>query len=72
MDTNSFMSSFSRKKCLSNDTKHFSKSLDFSELDPSDEFYSKVLEKVTGKRKLESAQDFELDEAVFSRSCILH
>ena len=68
LDTDSFIFSFQPIKSLIEDLKNFREDFDFSELDPSHELYSKDNKKVIGKKKLETAPELDLDEAVFLRS----
>ena len=68
LDTDSFIFSFKPIKSLSEDLKYFKEDFDFTDPDPSHELYSKDTKKVIGKRKLETAPEIDLDEAVFLRS----
>ena len=67
LDTDSFIFSFKPIKSLIEDSEHFKKNFDFSDLDPSHELYSEANKKVVGKIKLETAPELDLDEAVFQR-----
>ena len=68
LDTDSFIFSIKPIESLIEDLKHFKEDFDFSDLDPSHELYSETNKKVIGKKKLETAPELDLDEAVFLRS----
>ena len=65
LDTDSFLFSFKPIKNLTGVSNYFKKDFVFSDLDPSNELYSKDNKKVISKLKLETAPDIDLDEAVF-------
>ena len=66
--TDSFIFSFRPIKSLIEDLKDFTNDSDFCELDQPHELYSKDSKKVIGKRKMKTAPEIDLDEAVFLRS----
>ena len=68
MDTDFFVSSFIRSKCLINYLEQLRKDLDFSHIGPALELYSKYNMKVTGKMKLESSPKNESDKSIFFKS----
>ena len=68
LDTDSLIFSFKPIKSLIEDLKHFKEDFDFSDLNPFHELYSQANKKVIGKKKLETAPDLDLDEAVLLRS----
>ena len=65
LDTDSFIFSFKPIKNLIEDIKYFLDVFDFSDLDPSQELYSKDNKKIIGKLKLETAPELDLYEARF-------
>ena len=68
LNTDLFIFAFKPLKSLIEDLKHFEDDFDFSHLDPSHKLYSKEMKKVSGKMKLETAPELDLDEAVFLKS----
>ena len=68
LDTDSFIFSFKPNKSLIEDLKYLKEDFDFSDLDPSHELYSKDIQKVVVKMKLETSPELDLDEAVFLSS----
>ena len=67
IDKESFIFLFNLVRGLTEDL-NLQADFDFSHLHPSHELYSEENKKVIGKLKLETAQDLDLDEAVFFKS----
>ena len=67
-DTGSFIFSFKPIKSSIEELKHFKEDFDLSDLDPSHELYSEANKNVIGKKKLETAPELDLGEAVLLRS----
>ena len=68
LDTDFFIFPFKSVTSLLENLKYFKDDFDFSDLDPSQELYSKDNKKVIGKMKLETLKELDSNEAVFLRS----